>query len=139
MVQEFNGVIKEEDLMIYEQTLNHLKRRLSAFRRDALITEFGLAEAMEDDICYEIGLIDELLECALPNVEGFGVGKPEKLDDYNRIVSSAFKLFKEDLLKMKDDIKHDDLAESKLRLIEIECSLSEVERVLSTYKFSETK
>ena len=87
---------------------------------------------------FEIGLIDELLECALPDVEGFGVGKPEKLDDYDRIVSSAFKLFKADLLKMKDDIKHDDLAESESRLTDIKWSLSEVERVLSTYKFPES-
>ena len=70
----------------------------------------------------------------MPNVEGFGVGKPEKLGDYNRIVSSAFELFKADLLKMKEELNLD-LAESKLRLVDVESSLSAVERVLSTYKF----
>ena len=138
MVEEFKGVIKEEDMVIYKHALNHLKRRLLAFRNNDLIEKLGLVEEVGEDISFEISQIDELLRYALPNVEGFGVGKREKIGVYNRIVNSAFKQFKADLLKMKEEINRD-LSESKLRLADIEDSLSEVERILSTYKFLESK
>lgn len=137
MVEEFKGVIKEEDMIIYEQALNHLKKRLSAFRNNALIAEFGLAESFEEDIGFEIKQIDELLKCTVPDVEGFGIDKPEKLGAHARIVNSAFKLFRADLLKMKEEIDRD-LDESETRLADIKWSLSEVERVLSSYNFPES-
>lgn len=132
MAKEFKGIIKDEDMTIFKHALTHLKERLLFFKGNEFVKKLALDTEIKPDVDFEIHQIEELLHYTVPDIEYFGFDKHEKLDVYLRIVGSAFRQFRVDLIQMKQKIEQE-LPEAKLDLANIKDALEEVERVLSAY------